>query len=79
MEFTYQQIKQLAKDLKRPVTDLIALAAQNDPFYQGTPTTMALAEWFADFYHTHVMPGTRVHIRRCHYKIVSLGLRLLAI
>ena len=76
MEFTYAQIKQLAKELKRPVTDLIALAAQNDPFYQGTPTTVALAEWFADFYHTYVAPGTRVHVRRCHYKILSLGLSL---
>lgn len=76
MEFSYNTIKELARESGRKVSDLIALASQNDPFYQGTPVTLALAEWFADFYHTHEAPGTRVHVRRCHYKIVSLALSL---
>jgi hypothetical protein len=76
MEYTYEQIKALAKETGKRVTDLIALAAQNDPFYQGTPTTLALAEWFAEFYHNSFSYGTRAHIRRCHYLIVSLGLTL---
>lgn len=76
MEFNYQQIKQLAKAFGRPVTDLIALAAQNDPFYQGTPTSLNLAEWFAGIYYEHHSRGERVHLRRMHYLIVSLGLCL---
>jgi hypothetical protein len=76
MEFSYSTIKELARESGRKVSDLIALATQNDPFYQGTPASLALAEWFADFYHNYEAPGTRVHVRRCHYKIVSLGLTL---
>ncbi len=76
MEFNYETIKVLAKESGRKVTDLIALAAQNDPFYTGTPGELTLAEWFADFYHSRYTPGTRVHVRRCHYKILSLGMML---
>ncbi len=43
----YEQIKLLAKSTGQRVTDLIALAPQNDPFYTGTPSDWALAEWFA--------------------------------
>lgn len=76
MEFTYEQIKQLAKESGRKVTDLIALAAQNDPFYQGTPAQREKAEWFAEIYHRQGWRYTRNHIRRCHYQILSLGLTL---
>jgi hypothetical protein len=76
MEFTYEQIKALAKESGRPVTDLIALASQNDPFYQGTLATRALAEWFAEVYYRQGWDRSRVHIRRCHYALVSLGLTL---
>src|SRR5579859_5584397 len=71
MEFSYQQIKQLAAETGCRVTDLIALASQNDPFYQGTPATLALAEWFAEWYHANFSSGSRAHIRRCHYMILS--------
>ncbi len=73
MEFTYETIKQLAKESGRKITDLIALAAQNDPFYQGTPGSLALAEWFADMYYRQGWQHSRVHIRRAHYAILSLG------
>ncbi len=43
----YEMIKQLAKEMGCKVTDLIPLAPQNDPFYTGTPSDWALAEWFA--------------------------------
>lgn len=76
MEFSYETIKELARQTGRRVTDLIALAAQNDPFYTGTPGEVTLAEWFADFYHSKYGIGTRVHVRRCHYKILSLSLTL---
>lgn len=76
MEFTYETIKELAKQTGRRVTDLIALASLNDPFYTGTPKEVSLAEWFAEFYHSNFAPGTRVHVRRCHYAIMSLRLML---
>jgi len=74
MEFNYAAIKQLAKDTGRRVSDLIALAPQNDPFYAGTPGDWKLGEWFAEFYHANFAPGTKVHLRRCHYKVLSLEL-----
>ncbi|MGH2505803.1 MAG: hypothetical protein ACRDHZ_00050 [Ktedonobacteraceae bacterium] len=74
MEFTYEQIKQLAKETGRKVTDLIALASQNDPFYQGTPSQKELAEWFAEIYYSHGWNRGQTHLRRCHYQIVSLQL-----
>lgn len=76
MEFSYEMIKELAKHTGRRVTDLIALAAQNDPFYTGTPGEVALAEWFARFYHDFYGEGTKVHVRRCHYAAVSKNLIL---
>lgn len=73
MEFSYETIKQLAKETGCKVTDLIALASQNDPFYQGTPSSLALAEWFAEIYYKQGWQYSRVHIRRAHYAILSLG------
>jgi hypothetical protein len=74
MEFSYEQIKQLAKETGRKVTDLIALASQNDPFYQGTPSQRELGEWFAEIYYSHGWNRGQTHLRRCHYQIVSLEL-----
>jgi hypothetical protein len=76
MNFDYESIKILAKQLKRPVTSLIALASANDPFYQQAPRQKALAEWFANIYHLQRWDRFRVHIRRCHYLIVSLDVSL---
>ncbi len=67
---SYQTIKNLAAQLKSKVTDLLALAPQNDPFYVGTPTDTAQAQWFADLWRrTGYRPG--VHLRRIHYWAVS--------
>src|SRR3989440_6597853 len=74
--YDYEQIKDLARSTGRKVTDLIALASQNDPFYQGTPNTRALAEWFAALYYRLGWSRARNHIRRCHYQIVSVSATL---
>lgn len=66
----YTTIKDLAKQHRRRVTDLIALAPQNDPFYAGTPGDWALAEWFAGLWQQFGYTNG-VHIRRAHYQIVS--------
>lgn len=66
----YAEIKQLSRSLGVRVTDLIALAPQNDPFYTGTPNDWALADWFAGLWQAF---GYRdgVHLRRIHYQAVS--------
>lgn len=76
MDLNYASIKQLAKQLKRPVPSLIALASANDPFYQNAPRQRILAEWFSGIYHDQHWDRFRNHIRRCHYQIVSLDIWL---
>lgn len=66
----YETIKQLARESGQRVSDLIALAPQNDPFYTGTPNDWALAEWFAMLWQAFGY-GEGVHLRRIHYQIVS--------
>jgi len=66
----YESIKELAKRDGRRVTDLIALAPQNDPFYAGTPGDWAMGEWFVDLWNKFGY-GTGVHLRRVHYQIIS--------
>ena len=66
----YETIKELAKREHCKVTDLIALAPQNDPFYAGTPNDWALGRWFADLW-AKFKYGSGVHLRRVHYQIIS--------
>ena len=72
----YEQIKRLAKEYGISVTELLALAPQNDPFYVGTKTGLAQAKWFSDVW-TAAGYRSGVHLRRIHYWCVSqAGLRL---
>jgi len=66
----YEEIKQLARDSKLRVTDLIALAPANDPFYVGAPASVQWGEWFADVYKRFGF-GHGIHLRRVHYAIIS--------
>ncbi len=68
-QMNYEQIKQLAKDEGRKITDLIVLAPQNDPFYAGTPGDWLLGEWFAALWHS--FGYQKAHVRRVHYQIIS--------
>src|SRR5215210_7516974 len=54
---------------KPAITDLIVLSPQRDPFYAGTETEKAMAEWFAGIFGETA--GT--HLRRIHYRLVSRG------
>jgi hypothetical protein len=67
----YQDIKALAKRIGCTIPDLLVLARNNDPFYVGTPTQVAQAEWFAGLWERFGYP-TGVHLRRLHYRIVGL-------
>lgn len=66
----YTLIKQAAADNAVSYRDLIVLAPQNDPFYVGTPTDLAQAQWFADVWQ-RAGYGSGVHLRRVHYWCVS--------
>ena len=66
----YNTIKRLARERGVKVTDLIALAPQNDPFYCGQEAQQQAARWFADLWRRFGYTGG-VHIRRIHYQIVS--------
>lgn len=46
----YEWIKIMAKEMACPVTSLLALARQNDPFYVGGPASQTQAEWFAEIW-----------------------------
>ena len=44
---SYEELKTLAAQRGCRVTDLIALAPQNDPFYTGKPADLLMGHWFA--------------------------------
>jgi hypothetical protein len=63
----YEYLKEkLAKDLKRPASTLVV--TNEDPFQQ-TPGDKTKADWFADIWRRHGVPG--MHLRRLHYRLVS--------
>src|SRR5215218_9099173 len=64
-----QQAVREERGRKPPIKDLIVLAPNNDPFYAGTETQQAMAEWFAGIFGETA--GT--HLRRIHYRLVSRG------
>ena len=66
----YQDIKALAKRIGCTVPDLLALSRNNDPFYVGSPTHIAQAEWFAALWERFGYT-TGVHLRRVHYRLVN--------
>jgi hypothetical protein len=70
MEWNYDFIKDEAKRLGVPITDLIALAPSNDPMYAGKPADKTIAQWFARLWRRFGY-GSGVHLRRVHYQIIS--------
>lgn len=66
----YDTIKALAKQHNMRVTDLIALAPGNDPFYVGTEASKTWAHWFADLWYRFGY-SSGVHLRRIHYQVIS--------
>lgn len=70
MDYNYDTLKQIAAENKLRVTDLLALAPQNDPFYTGRPAEIDAAQWFFILFQRFGYT-TGVHLRRIHYQIVS--------
>jgi hypothetical protein len=66
-----EEIKALAKERGCREGDLYALAPQNDPFYVGTDSHLALAKWFMKIWNEAGYTAG-VHLRRVHYRIVVI-------
>jgi hypothetical protein len=67
---TRQDLKRLADELQAPVSDLLALAPPNDPFYQDTPGNRRNAQWFAHLWERFDY-DQGIHLRRIHYQAIS--------
>jgi hypothetical protein len=70
MIWNYENIKALAKENGMKITDLLALAPQNDPFYSGTETDVKRGRWFKEIWNAAGFTNS-VHLRRVHYWAVS--------
>lgn len=70
MRYNYENIKVLAKAAGVRITDFLALAPQNDPFYAGTPADVQQGNWFAGIWKSAGYTSG-VHLRRVHYWAVS--------
>lgn len=68
----YKYLKDMAKESKTSVKNLIALAPNNDPFYFGAPAQVTQAQWFADVWERSGFTQG-AHLRRLHYWCVSQG------
>lgn len=70
MMLDYTGLKELAREMKCRVTDLLALAPGNDPFYADVPARAEAGQWFAECWERF---GFRdgVHLRRIHYRLIT--------
>jgi hypothetical protein len=67
----YQGLKELARRRGLPLSALIALSDDNDPFLCSRPgRRLGGAEWFAELWTRLAIPDG-VHLRRLHYLLVS--------
>jgi hypothetical protein len=70
INWCYRTIKFKARRSGRSVKDLLALCAQNDPFYMGQKAQFTKAEWFANLWNAGVLDGCK-HLRAMHYRLLS--------
>jgi len=72
----YRAIKRMAKKNGILIKDLLALDRSNDPFYIGTKSQIAAADWFVGLWREFGY-GDDVHLRRVHYRAMTPGLNVL--
>lgn len=72
-EYDHAGLKELAKELDRPLYTLEVLS--HDPFTAGAPARKAGAEWFASLWNDRdalgVRPDQKLHLHGFHYILVS--------
>lgn len=69
---SHDKMKQFAREHGMTLKSLYVLAEANDPVLIGTPAHYKQAEWFMNFWHLFGYVNKKVHLRRIHYRIVSL-------
>jgi hypothetical protein len=68
----HTQLKAVAAQLGVKREAIVALAPRNDPFYVGTNSQLAMAEWFAKVWQEKGFTGRGgVHLRRAHYQLLG--------
>lgn len=70
-DYDHAGLKELAKELDRPLYTLTVLGNQNDPFTAGAPARKAGAEWFARLWTELSSGATHIHVDGFHYQLVS--------
>jgi hypothetical protein len=74
----HQWILNLKTELRRKVTDLIAMSRPRDPFFAGSPRDQKRARWFADMWERlEYKDKPDIHLRRLHYHLDAIGFRKL--
>lgn len=63
-------VHQLARDMGRPVKELLVMDRTNDPFNCGTPADVRDGEWFCSMWQRFDVPAG-AHLRRVHYAILG--------
>jgi hypothetical protein len=66
----YDSIIALARELRRPVSTLLALSDDNDPFFADRAGRQQSAEWFAELW-DRLGFGSGTHLRRVQYILLS--------
>jgi hypothetical protein len=65
----YKSLKELSRELKRPVGTLLAQASNCDPFYAGMPSRQRRAEWFAAIWEKYQF-REGIHQGGVHYILI---------
>jgi hypothetical protein len=70
----HDRMKQFADDHNMTLKSLRVMAQANDPCLIGTPAHYKQAEWFLSYWQKFGYEAAllKVHLRRIHYRIVSL-------
>lgn len=72
-EYNYETIKALARERGCRPDDLLAMSRNHDPFYVGTPSQCAYAQWFTNLWNKYGFDVGEHHLRALHYKVVNGG------
>jgi len=69
---SYDSIKKLAKEMGKPVPEVLALSRDHDPFFCGTAAHREHAKWFARMWKQEYEGQAGIHIRRVHYHLDAI-------
>ena len=76
LNWNYSTIKEMAKESRISISNLIVLSQQNDPFYVGTKSVVRSAKWISEiiYEYRNNRKKSKTHDRAIHYYILSKNL-----